>query len=33
MDKLDAIWMIMHVVGSAMIVASVFATGDVFALN
>ena len=33
MEKLDTIWMIMLVVGSAMIVTSVFTTGDVFALN
>lgn len=33
MEKLDMIWMIMLVVGSTLIVTSVFTTGDVFALN
>ena len=30
MEKLDTIWMIMLVVGSAMIMTSIFTTGDVF---
>ncbi len=33
MEKLDAIWIMLLLVGSATIVTLAFTTGDVFALN